>query len=152
MHLERSILIVDRDAVTRILIKWYLGIMGYDVASTFSAGEALRLLKQHQYRFLLTDLAESGTGGESFARLVRARFPYVHLILRSHKPPENPDLFDLIIEPSTHMMRLWELLEARRQHPDLPASKLTPQLPLHLKSLIKPQLPPARISEMQKKK
>lgn len=92
-----SILIVDDDAPSRLLLATLLEHAGHCVRSAGNGREALALLADETPNALITDLSMSGLSGAELVRSVRGQTQYdgVRIIL-STATPKNAVLSDFM--------------------------------------------------------
>ena len=86
MHLKdidyskEKILIVDDDVYLREIFYKFLASLRFTTTSVSSGDEALDMLKQNGYTFLLTDMKMPGMDGMALIKEVSGRFPQVSII------------------------------------------------------------------------
>lgn len=101
-----SILSVESNAEIRALIVEQLESLGYRVTQAASGDEALALLEQPANRFelLLSGVAMAGKlTGVELARIARARWPGLGVVLVSSTAPEVETSFQLLLKPFRKM-------------------------------------------------
>jgi CheY-like chemotaxis protein len=77
----RSILVVEDEALVRIMVADDLMAAGFNVTQTCSGDEALKFLETVRVDLLITDLnMPDGIDGAELARRVRARWPNVKIM------------------------------------------------------------------------
>src|SRR4051794_24000360 len=73
-HLGRArILVVEDNALNRLLLRDILALRGHDVAEAATVEEARLLLDRQPFDLVLLDVQIPGGGGEAVIREVRAR-------------------------------------------------------------------------------
>jgi diguanylate cyclase (GGDEF)-like protein len=77
---KESILIVDDDPHSRETLKEFLAYLGLSIMGTANGSNALKLLEEKEYTFLLTDMKMPGIGGLELIRRVRDDFLDVSII------------------------------------------------------------------------
>ena len=75
-----SILVVDDDQRVCEVLKELFGAMQFPTASSLSGEEALRMLKEKQYTFLLADMKMPEMNGMELIRRTRENFPSVSVV------------------------------------------------------------------------
>jgi CheY-like chemotaxis protein/signal transduction histidine kinase len=90
MHLHRArVLVVDDDAGNRETLSELLGLLGHEVETAATPGEALRLVTAHDFDAALVDLAMPEMNGAELARRLRAKVPSLRLaIVTGWEPAE----------------------------------------------------------------
>ncbi|MFB0536210.1 MAG: response regulator [Anaerolineae bacterium] len=83
MDEEVKILVVDDDAVTRLIMRRFLNCHGYYTDEAADASEALSLLAQGNYTLLISDWRMPGMDGLGLCRRIRKDFPKVPVIIMS---------------------------------------------------------------------
>ncbi len=68
-----TILVIDDDRMTRVLLKRRLGRDGFDVAFAESGTRGLEMVEQNQYSLILLDLVMPRFSGLDFLRAVKGR-------------------------------------------------------------------------------
>lgn len=77
---KESILVVDDDTYSRETLKEFLAYLGFSIKGTANGSNALKLLKEKEYTFLLTDMKMPGISGLELIRRVRDDFPDVSIV------------------------------------------------------------------------
>lgn len=77
---KESILIVDDDQRVCEVLKELFGALQFPAASSISGEEALRMLKEKQYTFLLADMKMPQMSGMELIRRTRETFPNVSVV------------------------------------------------------------------------
>jgi len=77
---KESILVVDDDQRVCEVLKELFGAMQFPTASSLSGEEALRMLKEKQYTFLLADMKMPEMNGMELIRRTRETFPSVSVV------------------------------------------------------------------------
>jgi len=77
---KESILVVDDDQRVCEVLKELFGAMQFPTASSLSGEEALRMLKEKQYTFLLADMKMPEMNGMELIRRTRENFPSVSVV------------------------------------------------------------------------
>jgi diguanylate cyclase (GGDEF)-like protein len=77
---KESILVVDDDQRVCEVLKELFGAMQFPTASSLSGEEALRMLKEKQYSFLLADMKMPEMSGMELIRRTRESFPSVSVV------------------------------------------------------------------------
>ena len=77
---KESILVVDDDQRVCEVLKELFGAMQFPTASSLSGEEALRMLKEKQYTFLLADMKMPQMNGMELIRRTRENFPSVSVV------------------------------------------------------------------------
>jgi CheY-like chemotaxis protein len=90
------VLVVDDEALVRMLAVDYLEDAGFDVIEANDGAQALRLLSQNTgVRVLFTDINMPGINGLELARQVHGQYPGMHLIVTSgYERPSAADMPD----------------------------------------------------------
>ena len=77
---KESILVVGDDQRVCEVLKELFGAMQFPTASSLSGEDALRMLKEKQYTFLLADMKMPEMNGIEFIRRTRENFPSVSVV------------------------------------------------------------------------
>ncbi len=77
---KESILVVDDDQRVCEVLKELFGAMQFPTASSLSGEEALRMLREKQYTFLLADMKMPEMSGMELIRRTRESFPSVSVV------------------------------------------------------------------------
>jgi diguanylate cyclase (GGDEF)-like protein len=77
---KESILVVDDDQRVCEVLKELFGAMQFPTTSSLSGEEALRMLKEKQYTFLLADMKMPQMNGMELIRRTRENFPSVSVV------------------------------------------------------------------------
>lgn len=92
-----TILVVEKDVLVRTLITDEIREHGYTCIEADKADDALDVLHSHvRVDLLLTSLRLPGTlDGNALARLVRAEFPFIKILMLSGESPD-PSVSDVL--------------------------------------------------------
>jgi DNA-binding response OmpR family regulator len=108
MNEHEHILLVDDEASIRLTLGALLERSGYDVTSADGGEQAIRLLEQHEFALLLTDLKMPGIGGMQVVAAARQRLPDIAVIvLTGHGSLESAidglhlQVFDYLLKTAT---------------------------------------------------
>lgn len=91
MDVSPPILVVDDDIVTRSIIEKYLVKAGFEVTCAGNGREALSVLKQNQFRIVLTDWMMPEIDGPQLCQLIRKQKSdhYIFIILVTSRDSKN---------------------------------------------------------------
>ena len=90
--MSKKILIVDDEPLLRSVVRDILEDNGYAVKEAGTADEALLLLDGGEFAAVLTDIEMPGTlNGLDLARMIRAMWPSVHLVVTSGRTLPRPE-------------------------------------------------------------
>jgi CheY-like chemotaxis protein len=76
-----SILVVDDDEAVRFTLAEMLEIQEHEVSMASSGKEAVKMVMQHHYDIMFTDLGMPGMSGWELSQEVRQRSPQTHVIM-----------------------------------------------------------------------
>lgn len=94
-----TVLIIEDEPIIRMTVAGDLASAGFDVVEASNADEALAVLETHRsIAAIFSDIDMPGSiDGLALARIVRDRWPPVHIILTSgHMRPTDEDLPDRV--------------------------------------------------------
>jgi PAS domain S-box-containing protein len=80
---ERRILVVDDDAAICDLLRTVLESAGYIASTAHDGREAIRLVHQHRFDLVLTDLVMPGQEGIVTIQMIKQEFPHIGIIAMS---------------------------------------------------------------------
>jgi len=109
--LNRSILLVDDNADTRLLTKMFLNNFGYEVDSAESAGEALARFNPTQHVLVLTDNSMPGMTGGEMAQVIKQRSPVTPIVMCSGNPPQDTSSIDIVIRKPTYLLAIKDAID-----------------------------------------
>jgi CheY-like chemotaxis protein len=107
----RTVLLVDDNADTRILIQWFLDSSGYRVDSAQNAEEALARFNPRIHDLVLTDNLMPGMSGAALVQLLKRQSPTTPVVIYSGNPPKDCSHFDLVISKPTHLLDVKEAID-----------------------------------------
>lgn len=84
---KKNILIVDDEKSVRRLLAWTLLTRDYAIRTTKSGSAALRHIEQHHCDLIITDYRMPQMDGLELARLIRARYPSVPILVVTGDAP-----------------------------------------------------------------
>lgn len=89
--LNKRVLLVDDDAVTRSMLAKLLSVRGYEILEAESGGSALRVLTQPDApRLAVVDWNMGTINGPELCRILRGRAPYVYVVLTTAREGRRP--------------------------------------------------------------
>ncbi len=87
------VLIVDDNEIHRLLVRKVFESLGHAVTTAASGEEALRLLRDGQFRIVVTDWEMPGIGGLELCSIIRSAdlpsYTYIILVTAHNKPEER---------------------------------------------------------------
>src|SRR5256712_6553325 len=107
MRQQPKVLVVDEGESVVVTIKAVLQLDGYDVATTTSAAEARKMVRDQEFDLVLTGLRREAGGGRDVLRAVRDPFPEpVAIMLTGYASLESAiqalrvGAYDYLVKPS----------------------------------------------------
>src|SRR2546426_2092084 len=107
MRQQPKVLVVDDEENVVVTIKAILQLDGYDVATTTSAAEARKMVRDQEFDLVLTDLRLEDGDGLEVLRAVREHFPEtVKIMLTGYASLESAiqalraGAYDYLVKPS----------------------------------------------------
>jgi CheY-like chemotaxis protein len=100
------ILLVDDGDDTRLLTKWFLGNLGYDVDAARTAEEGLLLFDPKIHDIVVTDNSMPGMSGVEMAHIIKLRSPSTPVLMYSGRIPESHSCIDVSIQRPAHLLAL----------------------------------------------
>lgn len=92
------VLIVDDEPAVRVLVEALLALLGYSSQTAASGTEALRLVVETRFDFVMTDLHLPGMSGLQLAEEIKSRKHGVPIMLiTGNQAPENSPVIDVIL-------------------------------------------------------
>ena len=107
----KTVLVVDDNDESRVLMKFFLDTVGYVVDPAQSAEEALSRFNSQSHDLVLTDNSMPGMTGLEMARIIKLRSPHTPVIMYSGNPPKDHPGVDLVIAKPTHLLEVKEAID-----------------------------------------
>jgi CheY-like chemotaxis protein len=107
----RTILIVDDQNDSRIMIKVFLSNFGYTVDTARNAAEALSLFDAKLHDLVVTDNSMPGMSGHEMAHVMKLRSPSTPILMYTGLIPGNQSCLDMVIERPSHLLAVKEAVD-----------------------------------------
>jgi CheY-like chemotaxis protein len=107
----KTVLLVDDNADTRILTKWFLDRFGYHVDSAQNAEDAVARFNPEIHDLVLTDNIMPGMSGVEMVIILKKQSPATPIIIYSGNPPKDCPGVDLVILKPTHLLDVKEAID-----------------------------------------
>ena len=101
-----TILLVDDADDTRLITKWFLGNLGYEVEAVRSAEEALMRFDPKTHNLVLTDNSMPNMTGAEMAHIIKLRSASTPVLMYTGRPPAGLTCVDMVIQRPTHLLVL----------------------------------------------
>lgn len=100
----KTVLVVDDNDESRVLMKFFLDTAGYAVDSAQSAEEALARFNSETHDVVLTDNSMPGMTGSEMAHIIKLRSPNTPVIMYTGNPPKDISCVDFVISKPAHLL------------------------------------------------
>lgn len=107
----RTVLVVNDDEESRVLIKFFLDSVGYVVDLAQNAEEALARFNKDLHDLVLTDNSMPGMSGEEMAHVIKLRSPTTPVIMFSGNPPQSESCIDFVITKPAHLIEIKDAVD-----------------------------------------
>ena len=107
----KTVLLVDDDTNTRMLMKLFLGNFGYEVDSADCADEALSRFNPAIHDLVLTDNSMPGMTGGEMAHVIKLRSPTTPVVMCTGNPPLDCTAVDVMIQKPTHLFAIKDAVD-----------------------------------------
>jgi CheY-like chemotaxis protein len=107
----RTVLLVDDNDESRVLMKFFLDNVGYAVDSAQNAEEALSRFNSNIHDLILTDNSMPGMTGLEMTHIIKLRSPTTPVIMYTGNPPNEYSVVDLMIPKPAHLLDIKEAID-----------------------------------------
>lgn len=104
----KTVLLVDDDAESLIMLQWFLSILGYAVDSAKNAEEGLAVFDPKIHDIVVTDNRMPGMSGLEMSQVIKQRSQNTPVLMYTGRPPVNATWVDLMITRPAHLLVLEE--------------------------------------------
>lgn len=106
-----TVLLVDDNHDSRVLIKWFLDYFGYAVDPSPSAEDALLRFDPKIHHLILTDNSMPGMSGAEMVKQIKLQYPSIPAVMFTGNPPLDCSGIDVVIKKPTHLLDVKEALD-----------------------------------------
>jgi CheY-like chemotaxis protein len=107
----KTVLVVDDNDESRVLMKLFLNTVGYTADSARSAEEALSRFNSKTHDLVLTDNSMPGMTGLEMAHIIKLRSPGTPVIMYTGNPPKDRSCVDFVIPKPAHLLEIKEVID-----------------------------------------
>jgi len=107
----KTILVVNDDDESRVLLKFFLDNVGYAVDLAQNAEEGLSRFDRNLHDLVLTDNTMPGMSGSEMAHIIKLRSPATPVIMFTGNPPTDRSAVDFMITKPAHLIEIKEAVE-----------------------------------------
>jgi CheY-like chemotaxis protein len=113
----RTVLLVDDNQDTQLLMKMFLRNFGYEVDSVGCPNEALRRFDSSIHDLVLTDNSMPGMTGSEMAQVIKERSPATPVVMCTGNPPNHCPAVDVMIKKPTHLFAIKDAVDRLLKQP-----------------------------------
>jgi len=107
----KTVLLVDDNDESRVLLKFFLDNVGYAVDSAQNAEEALSRFNSKLHDLVLTDNSMPGMTGLEMTHIIKMRSPHTPVVMYTGNPPKVYSVVDLMIPKPAHLLDIKEAID-----------------------------------------
>jgi CheY-like chemotaxis protein len=107
----KTILLVDDNLDTQLMIKWFLSCVGYLVHAFLNAEDALAEFDPKIHDLVLTDNSMPRMTGAEMAHIIKLRSPCTPVLMYTGAPPVDQSCLDALIQKPSPLPLLKEAID-----------------------------------------
>lgn len=107
----KTVLLVDDNRDTRLVVKIFLSQFGYEVDSVESAADALECFNSNRHHLVLTDNSMSYMTGSEMAQIIKSRSPATPVLMLTGNPPTDRSSIDIVITKPIHLLAVKDAID-----------------------------------------